>query len=154
MIPYFFCEIIVYQKKIGYNKLDDEERKVFPMEEREILVFADEDNQEIQMEILDYFEYDGQEYALLVEAEEDDDHVHDHECSHEHDHDEDDEKSIFIMKVIVDGETEEFVPVEDEKMDELVEVLQEMLNEDMGDGDDDDEDDDEIFGMDELDDEE
>jgi hypothetical protein len=106
------------------------------------------------MEILDYFEYDGQEYALLVEAEEDDDHVHDHECSHEHDHDEDDEKSIFIMKVIVDGETEEFVPVEDEKMDELVEVLQEMLNEDMGDGDDYDEDDDEIFGMDELDDEE
>jgi hypothetical protein len=29
------------------------------MDERDILVFTDEDGQEIQMEILDYFEYDG-----------------------------------------------------------------------------------------------
>ena len=40
------------------------------MDERDILVFTDEEGQEIQMEILDYFEYDDQLYAMLIEAEE------------------------------------------------------------------------------------
>ena len=35
--------------------------------------------QEIQMEILDYFEYDGELYAMLIEAEE-----YEHEHEHEH----------------------------------------------------------------------
>src|SRR5690554_5399498 len=96
------------------------------MKERDILVFTDNDGQEINMEILDYFEYDEEEYAMLVEVEE---HEHDDECDHEHE--EDEEKNIYIMKVIVDGDTEEFVPVEEEKMDELIEAIQELYDEDM-----------------------
>jgi hypothetical protein len=34
------------------------------------------------------------------------------------------------MKVIVEGDTEKFVPVEDDIMDELIEVIQEMYDED------------------------
>ncbi|HHY81350.1 MAG TPA: DUF1292 domain-containing protein [Clostridiales bacterium] len=97
------------------------------MEERDILVFTDDEGQEIELEILDYFEYDGEEYALLVEADEtehDHDHHHDGECCH------DEVKDVYIMKVIVDGETEEFVPVDEEKMDELINVIQEMYEED------------------------
>jgi DNA-directed RNA polymerase subunit delta len=141
MISYFFPEIIVYRKKIGYNKPNHCERKVFPMEERDILVFTDEEGQEIQMEILDYFEYDDELYAMLIEADEyEHDHEHDDECDHE------EESSIYIMRVIVDGDTEEFVPVDEDKMEELVEAIQEMyIAEDDYDGYDGDDYDDEDY---------
>lgn len=98
-------------------------------DERDLLVFTDENGEEIQMEVLDYFEYEGQEYAILVEAEDccglDHEHEHDDccECGHE------EGAELFIMKVVVDGDTEEFVPVEEEKMDELIEVIEQMYNE-------------------------
>ncbi|HHU49667.1 MAG: DUF1292 domain-containing protein [Caldicoprobacterales bacterium] len=100
------------------------------MDERDILVFADENGQEIQMEILDYFEYDGELYAMLIEAEE-----YEHEHEHEHQQEHDEESNIYIMKVIVKKdenmeEFEEFVPVEEDKMDELIEVIQNMYDED------------------------
>ena len=91
------------------------------MRDRDILVFTDGEGNEIQMEILDYFEYDGEEYALLVEVTE---HDHDHDDGHDHEHDE--ETDVYIMKVITDGDTEEFVPVEEEKMDELIEAIEEL----------------------------
>ena len=48
------------------------------------------------------------------------------------------------MKVVVDGDTEEFIPVEEDKMDELIEAIQSMYEEeDDEDDDDDDEDEDE-----------
>jgi len=116
------------------------------MEDREVLVFTDSEGQELELEILDYFEYDGEEYVMLIEADEEE---HDHE-HHDHDHDHgddcccDEEKNIYIMKVVVDGETEDFIPVEDEKMDELIEAIQAMYDEDYDDEDYDDfEDDDE-----------
>jgi uncharacterized protein YrzB (UPF0473 family) len=40
-------------------------------EERDILVLVDEDGEEIEMEVLDYFYYEDQEYALLTSYEED-----------------------------------------------------------------------------------
>ena len=92
------------------------------MEDRDILVFTDEDGNEIQMEILDYFEYDGEEYALMIEVKE---HDHDHDHDHEH---ENAETDVYIMKVITDGDTEAFVPVEDEKMDELIEAIEELYD--------------------------
>ena len=65
------------------------------MKERDILVFTDNDGQEINMEILDYFEYDEEEYAMLVEVEE---HEHDDECDHEHEEDEDSAISTMAAK--------------------------------------------------------
>jgi type 1 glutamine amidotransferase len=40
-------------------------------EERDILVFVDEDGVEIEMEVLDYFYHEDQEYALLTSYDED-----------------------------------------------------------------------------------
>lgn len=96
--------------------------------ERDILVFEDDSGQEVQMEILDYFEYEGEEYALLVdvaEMEHDHDHDHDHDgscCDHG-------ETNIYIMKVVVNGDVEEFVPVDEDKMDDLVEAIQALYEE-------------------------
>src|SRR5690554_150894 len=100
------------------------------MEERDILVFTDEDGQEIQMEVLDYFEFNDQLYAMLIEAEEEN-HGHDHE--HDHDHDHDEETDVYIMKVVVEGDTEQFIPVEEDVMDDLIEAIQEMYDEDFDD---------------------
>jgi hypothetical protein len=93
--------------------------------ERDILVFEDDNGQEVQMEVLDYFEYEGEEYALLVdvaEMEHAHDHDHDDSCDHE-------ETNIYIMKVIVNGDVEEFVPVDEDKMDDLVEAIQALYEE-------------------------
>ena len=46
---------------------------------RDILVFTDEEGQEIQMEILDYLNMTTN-YTMLIEAEENH-HGHDHECA-------------------------------------------------------------------------
>ncbi|MDD2503204.1 MAG: DUF1292 domain-containing protein, partial [Clostridia bacterium] len=77
------------------------------MEERDILVFSDEDGQEIQLEILDYFEYDEEEYVMLTDADTDEEHEHESDSCTCHG----DEKSIYLMKVVLDGDDEQFVPV-------------------------------------------
>jgi hypothetical protein len=106
-------------------------------DERDLLVFTDDNGQEIQMEVVDYFEYEGQEYAMLVEAD-DCGHVHEHD--HEHDGEacccDGEEKDIYIMKVVVDGDTEEFIPVEEDKMDELIAHIQDLYDEEDADEDD------------------
>jgi hypothetical protein len=56
--------------------------------ERDILILTDEDDNEIQCEILRFFFYNGEEYAMVTEVDEkgDDcggcghDHAHDHGC--------------------------------------------------------------------------
>jgi len=92
------------------------------MDERDLLVFTDEDGNEIEMEVIDYFEYKGQEYALLAEACDD---SHDDECGCDCDCEVQD---IYIMKVIVDGDSEEFVPVPEDMMDELIEAIEDLYD--------------------------
>ena len=90
--------------------------------EQDLVVFVDDDSNEITMEVLDYFFYEGQEYALLTEFEEE---CEDEECEH---HPEDEEFDVIIMRVMpVEDDQEEFVPVEDELMDKLVEFVQNEL---------------------------
>ena len=90
------------------------------MEDRDILVLLDENDQEIEMEILDYFYHEDQEYALLTPLDE--------ECDSEscHCH----EKDLYIMKVVINGDMEEFHPVEDEKMEELIQAVEAIYAED------------------------
>lgn len=108
------------------------------IEERDLLVFENEEGQEITLELLEYFEFEDEEYALLVDATEcQDEACDDCDCAS---HGE--EMEIIVMKVIVDGDNEEFVPVEDEKLDAIVEYLEESYA-DEDDYDDEDEDDDE-----------
>lgn len=87
-------------------------------EERDIVTFSDDDGNEFDMEVLTYFEHEGQEYAVLAEPEEED-------------NDSEEEVELYIMKVSYDEETnmEEFLPADDEKMDELSAIVEQMFEE-------------------------
>ena len=76
---------------------------------------ADEDGNEVEMEIWDYCEHEGQEYAILFDLESE--------------QDEDAETEVYIMKVTVEGEDEIFLPADEDKMDELTEIVEKMLDE-------------------------
>lgn len=111
--------------------MDEKERELMEEEERDIVEFSDEDGNTLLLEVLDYFFYNGEEFAVLGDADEECD------CDHEHAEDEecDCEHSLYIMKVITSTdekgeEMEEFVPVEDELMEQLIEVVQTRFSED------------------------
>lgn len=108
-------------------------------EDRDIVVFADEEGNDFEMEVIDYFFYEGQEYAVLAEPCSCEDGECDgcEECEDEcacgedccgHDH------NLYIMKVVqLEGEMEEFVPVEDGLMETLIQIVQTRFDEDMED---------------------
>jgi len=95
------------------------ERRFEPMEmeERDVVTFTDEEGNEFELDVIEYFEYEGQEYAVLMDLGEDD-------------ADEgEDTAEVYIMKIVVDGATEEFLPADEDKMDALVEIVEELLSE-------------------------
>ena len=71
-------------------------------DELDLVTFSDEEGNEFQMEVWDYFEHEGQEYAILFDLESE--------------QDEDAETEVYIMKVSVEGEDEIFLPADEEKM--------------------------------------
>ena len=96
---------------------------------RDLIEGVDEDGNNVLLEVVRYFFYNGEEYVVLGDAHEGD---CDCECEHcDHDHEEDDEEAVnlYIMKVVEseeDGEEiEEFLPVDDEDLlEKLIEVVQ------------------------------
>lgn len=93
-------------------------------EELDLVVFEDDEGNEITMEVLDYFFYEGKEYALLAEVDEDGECGCD-ECDEEH------QRDAYIMEVVAVGDDqEEFVPVAEELADKLIEIVQNELFED------------------------
>jgi len=110
--------------------------------EQDFIEGVDEDGNQVLLQVMEYFFYNGEEYVVLADApecEDEDCECCDHECEHEHDHDE--ELGLYIMKVITStdengDEMEEFVPVDEDLMDKLIEVVQ--TNFSMDDDDDDD----------------
>lgn len=101
-------------------------------EERDSIVFEDEDGNEIELDILDYFFYEEQEYAILMDLS----GVPDEDEGSE----EAEPQDIYIMKVVANGDMEEFLPVDDELMDKLSEIAESRL---FADDDDEDEEDEE-----------
>ena len=101
-------------------------------EQRDLVVFSDDEGNEFELEIVDYFDYEGQEYAVLVDPESgcgcgcgcecDDD-----ECEGEHDHEHGAE--VYIMKIVVNGEYEEFLPADEDKMEALSKIVEERFEE-------------------------
>ncbi len=94
----------------------------------ELLVLTDEDGNEITAQILDYVNYNGEEYAVLAEQQE-------AQAAAE----KGDMLEIFFMRVVpVEGSEDEveFQPIEDEKLeDELFTLVNTNFNEDdMDDG--------------------
>ena len=75
-------------------------------EERDVILVQDEEGNELNLEVIDYFLYDGAEYAVLVEAGADI---------------EDDDVDAYMMKIEQDenGEDELFVPIDPELFEEV-----------------------------------
>ena len=98
------------------------------MEERDIVEFTDDAGNTLPLEVMDYFFYNGEEFAALCDAKE-----------NPTDDDPDDDP-VYIMKVNVftdenGEEMEEFVSPEEALMDKLIQVVRTRF----GDADDEDE---------------
>ena len=110
-------------------------------EERDLVVFSDDDGNEFELEIVDYFDYEGQEYAVLVDPESGCScgcgcECDDEECEGEHEHEHEHGAEVYIMKIVVNGEYEEFLPADEDKMEALSKIVEERF-EAMEDEDDD-----------------
>ena len=97
-----------------------------PQDERDIVEFSDEEGNKLLLEVIDYFFYNGEEYAVLCDADEEEQDV---------DLDDEEDQTVYIMKVVSttseDGEEmEEFIPPEDSLLDQLIEVVQTRFTED------------------------
>ena len=80
--------------------------------ELDVVVFVDDEGNEVTMEVMDYFFYEGQEYAVLCE------YVEDAEAS-------DEPREAYVMKVEPVGEDEEeFIPVDEALAAKLIEILE------------------------------
>lgn len=102
-------------------------------DERDFLTLTDDDGNEINFEVLRFFFYNGEEYAMVAEAEEgcgcDCEDCHEgHECHEEGCDcgcDECEPLEVFFMKVeAVDEENEEFTFVDEELSQKLLAVIE------------------------------
>jgi len=89
--------------------------------ERDFVVFTDDEGNEFELDVIDYFDYEGEEYAVLTDLNAE------CGCGEEDCHCEQD---VYIMKVVSDGEYEEFLPADDDKMDVLTAIVEKRLEED------------------------
>ena len=81
--------------------------------ENQITLYDDNDN-EMNVEILEYFLLNGQEYVMLTDL--------DTEVT-------EGAIDIFLMQVnVLDDETEEFVPIEQEKEDEVYAFAEKLVS--------------------------
>lgn len=108
-------------------------------EERDIVVFTDDEGNDFELEVMDYFFYNGQEYAVLSDA---DAECACEECEHDAETCEDEEcdccedQEVYIMKIVqMEDDMEEFIPVEDESlMEKLIAIVQRRFDgEEIGD---------------------
>lgn len=98
------------------------------MEERDIVEFTDEQGNTLLLEVMDYFFYNGEEFAALCDAKE------------EASDDDPDDDPVYIMKInsFTDEngeEMEEFVPPDEALMEKLIAVVRTRFAEDADDED-------------------
>lgn len=97
------------------------------MEERDVVEFTDDAGNTLLLEVMDYFFYNGEEFAALCDAKEnpaDDDPDND---------------PVYIMKInsFVDEngeEMEEFVPPEEALMEKLISIVRTRFVEEADEG--------------------
>lgn len=100
------------------------------MEEMEnIVTFEDDEGNTFELEIMDYFNYNGNDYVVLTDTCGCD---HDHEegcdCGCDHDHDEEG-VDVYVMQVVpVDEENEEFVPIPEDIEEEVLAFADKYLS--------------------------
>ncbi len=98
------------------------------MNERDIVEFTDDNGNTLLLEVMDYFFYNGEEFAALCDAKEnpaDDDPDND---------------PVYIMKINVftdenGEEMEEFVSPDEALMDKLIQVVRTRFTQDDGEDD-------------------
>ena len=108
--------------EMGYNRRKQGEVVQTMEEERDFVVFSDDDGNEFELDVIDYFEHDGQEYAVLMDLaalDECDCGEEDCDCAAEQD--------VYIMKIVVHDDMEEFLPADEEKMDVLADIVEKRL---------------------------
>ena len=106
--------------------------------EADVIEMTDDEGNTILFEIIDYFFYNGEEYAILTEAEDGDnaEQSTDVQCAPDDESDEQEEIDCYIMKVVSTTddhgeEFEEFVPVEDQALEaKLMQIASTRLNAD------------------------
>ncbi|MBQ1819988.1 MAG: DUF1292 domain-containing protein [Clostridia bacterium] len=84
-------------------------------DERDLVTFTDEEGNEFDLEVIDYFEHEGKEYAVLVDAELPEEPEEDFE--------------VCIMEIVVNEEEdmEEFVSVPDDMLDTLFAIAEKRM---------------------------
>lgn len=104
--------------------------------ERDLIEMSDDEGNTILLEVIDYFFYNGEEYAILADSVDEDSGETDEVCAHDDETDEAEEITCYVMKVntITDEngeELEEFIPVEDQALEaKLMEIASTHLNDD------------------------
>lgn len=97
---------------------------------RDLIEGVDDEGNNVLLEVVRYFFYNGEEYVVLSEAQDSECECDCEHCEHhEEETDEDEAVNLYIMKVVEseeDGEEmESFVPVEDDDLlEKLIEVVQ------------------------------
>ena len=87
-------------------------------DELDLVVFEDDQGNQITMEVIDYFFYEGNEYAMLTDDTCDACEKADCEGCPE-------QEEIVIMRVVpVGDDEEEFVPVDEELASRLIEMIE------------------------------
>jgi hypothetical protein len=95
--------------------------------ELDIVVFEDDDGNELQMEVLDYLAYEGKQYALLAEYNE---NSACNSCEDESCEGCENVREAFVMEIVAvegDEEMEEFVPVEEKLAEKLLDIFEHSL---------------------------
>ena len=89
-------------------------KEIFNMEDldKDIVVFNDEEGNEIELEVVDYFDYENEEYAVMIDPAAVDDDVRD----------------LFVFRIQVNGDYEEFLPADEDKMDILSKIVDARLD--------------------------
>lgn len=77
--------------------------------EKDLVVFEDDNGNEFTMEVLDYLFYEGKEYAVLAEMDEN----------------ENGQREAYVMEVVpVGDDMEEFVPVDEALAEKLIDIIE------------------------------
>lgn len=90
-------------------------------DERDFVTFTDDNGNDFELDVIDYFEYEDDEYAVLMDLSDAD---KEEECGCEKDHSHD----VYIMKIVVEGDEENFVPADEDKFDVLSAIVEERLS--------------------------
>lgn len=90
-------------------------------DERDLVVFEDDNGNELTMEVLDYLFYEGKEYALLAELSDGSCETCDtKECEGC-----DSRREAFVMEVVpVGDDMEEFVPIDEVLAEKLIDIIE------------------------------